>query len=372
MKNNLNKKITIMISTLEGGGAEGVCVTIANNFANSGWHVDLVILNLNDEIYADRLSDKINLIVLNVKHARYSILHLVKYLYKHKAKTVLVFNYELTVILLILRTILKFKIKIISRNINTLSIKMKYFSDLNLWTRYIVRPLIKYFYDKTDHVVNQCKSMREDLILNFPKLYSNSSVIYNPVSKRILDFRNEHDLYKKKKENYLLCVGRLEEQKAFHFAIEAFAGLVTKFPELRLKIVGKGSLENELRQKAIACSVSDKVDFEGFQKNIIPYYLYAKATLLTSYYEGYPNVLIESITMNTPVISFDCPSGPNEIIQDGVNGYLVNYLDTQDLKSKISILLKNKFDYEKLKTSVKKNQINQVFKEYENLVNSFN
>ena len=76
--------------------------------------------------------------------------------------------------------------------------------------------------------------------------------------------------------------------------------------------------------------------------------------------------------MNTPVISFDCPSGPNEIIQDGVNGYLVNYLDTQDLKSKISILLKNKFDYEKLKTSVKKNQINQVFKQYENLVNSFN
>ena len=76
--------------------------------------------------------------------------------------------------------------------------------------------------------------------------------------------------------------------------------------------------------------------------------------------------------MNTPVISFDCPSGPNEIIQDGVNGYLVNYLDTQDLKSKISILLKNQFDYEKLKTSVKKNQINQVFKQYENLVNSFN
>lgn len=371
MKKGLKKKITIMISTLSGGGAERVCVTIANDFIKNGWKVNLIILNLQDSTFLDHLSDKINLIVLNVKHARFSIIPLIKYLFREKVKTVLIFNYELTIILLILRKILKFKIKIISRNINTLSIKLKYLREQNFWTKYIVRPSIKYFYDKTDHVINQCEAMQKDLILNFPKLYSNSSVIYNPLSKQIFDYSERHNLNEIKKENYLLCVGRLEKQKAFHLAIEAFAGVADKFENLRLKIVGKGSLENELRQKASDCFVANKVDFEGFQKDIIPYYLFAKGTLLTSYYEGYPNVLIESIAMNTPVISFDSPSGPSEIIENGVNGYLVNYLDINDLKNKISILLQKKFDYQELKISVEKNQIKHISKQYEDLVNSF-
>ena len=169
-----------------------------------------------------------------------------------------------------------------------------------------------------------------------------------------------------------MCVGRLEEQKAIHFALEVFAGISDKFPELRLKIVGKGKLDKELKQKASEYSISSRVDFEGFQKDIIPYYLNARATMLTSYYEGYPNVLIESLALNTPVISFDCPGGPKEIIKNGVNGFLVNYLDIDDFKNKLIILLKNEFDYEDLKTSINKNQINQVFKQYENLINSFN
>ena len=75
--------------------------------------------------------------------------------------------------------------------------------------------------------------------------------------------------------------------------------------------------------------------------------------------------------MNTPVISFDSPSGPSEIIKNGVNGYLVNYLDINDLKNKISILLQKKFDYQELKISVEKNQIKHISKQYEDLVNSF-
>ena len=111
--------------------------------------------------------------------------------------------------------------------------------------------------------------------------------------------------------------------KGFHHAIKAFACIVEKYPYLRLKIVGKGSQEKNLKKIAEKYSVLKKVDFEGFHKEIIPYYLHARVTILPSLYEGYPNVLIESISMNTPVIAFDCPSGPNEIIIDGVNGYLV-------------------------------------------------
>ena len=70
------KKITFLVSSLSGGGAENVCVNIANKFAENNWEVDLVVLNLLNETYYSRLSDKINLVNLNVNHVRYSIIPL--------------------------------------------------------------------------------------------------------------------------------------------------------------------------------------------------------------------------------------------------------------------------------------------------------
>ena len=86
-----------------------------------------------------------------------------------------------------------------------------------------------------------------------------------------------------------------KKPNAFHYAIEGFASIANQFPELRLKIVGRGELENALKRHAERYSVLNRVDFEGFQKNIINYYLFAKATLLTSFYEGFPNVLLNQL-----------------------------------------------------------------------------
>ena len=367
----LTKRVTFIISSLSGGGAEGICINIANSLASNGWQVDLVVLNLNNEVYLDRISNKINLVVLDVNHTRYSFVPLLKYLYKNKIRLCLVFNHELAVTLVILRILFRLDVKIISRNISVLSIKIEQFRKKNIWERYVVRPLVTYFYQKIDHVVNQCHSMRDDLIKVYPQLHNNSSVIFNPISTHFEDYIKKNNLTNIEKKNYLLCVGRLEEVKAFHYAIEGFAGIAKKFPNLRLKIVGKGSLENDLRQKAIDHNVEARVDFVGFQKDVIQYYLYAKATILTSLYEGYPNVLLESLAMNTPVIAFNCPGGTNEIIQDGLNGHLVKYQDVDDLKKKLSTLLLNNYNNYDLKNSIKKNKIEQVFKHYEKLVTLF-
>ena len=368
---NSNKSITFLISTLSGGGAEGVCVGIANSFADNGWQVDLVVLNLDNAAYLDRLSHNVNLIVLNVDHARYSGLSLLRYIYKKKTKTVLVFNYELTVVLVILKILLRLKVKIISRNISTFSAKMSQFNQLSLWDKYVVGPLIKYFYHRGDYVLNQSKGMRDDLVSIYPHVVNKTSVIFNPIPAHLIEYANKNDLSQIKKENYLLCIGRLEKLKGFHHAIKAFAGIVKQYPYLRLKIVGKGSEEKKLKQIAKDYSVVDKIDFEGFKKNIIPYYLHARVTILPSLYEGYPNVLIESISMNTPVIAFDCPSGPNEIIIDGINGYLVKNQDVEDLRKKMLNFPYDKFDYNDLVNSINKNHIRKIFQDYENLVNKF-
>ena len=142
---------------MAGGGAESVCVNIANNLANLGWNVDLLVLTLKEEVYLNRLSKKVKLINLNSSKARYSISPLLGYIYKNKPNIILVFNYELSVMLVVLRYILKFKTKIISRNSSTLSIVIKEFQTKSLWAKYFIGPLIKYLYQKIDHVIISAK-----------------------------------------------------------------------------------------------------------------------------------------------------------------------------------------------------------------------
>ena len=136
------KKIVLLSSSLAGGGAESVCVNIANNLVNLGWNVDLVVLTLKEQVYLNRLSKKVKLINLNSSKARYSISPLLSYIYKNKPNIILVFNYELSVMLIVLRYILKFKTKIISRNSSTLSIVIKEFQTKSFWAKYFIGPLI--------------------------------------------------------------------------------------------------------------------------------------------------------------------------------------------------------------------------------------
>ena len=362
------QKLTFLISSLSGGGAEGVCVNVANSLVQQGWQVDLVVLHLNNSAYRDRVSDKVNLVVLGVNHARYAGLPLLKYIRNHKPEKVLVFNYELTVILVILRSIFRFKTKIIVRNITTFSQSRK--QAQGFWQKYIINPLIDRLYCKADQVINQCKGMREDLVERYPQLAEKSNVIYNPVAKHIEDYARSHELSHVEKQDYLLCAGRLEKEKAFHYAIEGFAGIAKEFPDLRLKIIGRGSLEQDLKQCAVDFGVAERVDFEGFQKDMIPYYLHAKATILTSLYEGFPNVLVESITLGTPVVAFDCPSGPSEIIQNGVNGYLVEYQDVEDFKQKLIRILLSNFNAIDVSHTANMNQVLQISKMYQALFHS--
>lgn len=362
MENLGNKKITLLISSLAGGGAQGVCVNLANGLADKGWETNLVLLHLDDAAYRDRVSAKVNLVVLGVKHARNSSLALLGYIRKNKPETILAFNYVLPVILVILRGIFRFKCKIISRNINTLSQKQSHATGF--WLKHVVRPFVDSFYINSDHIINQCEAMRDDLVALYPNISDKTSVIYNPLAKHIEYYANITDIENIEKQDYLLCVGRLEKQKAFHFAIQAFAKLSRDYPSLRLKIIGKGSLERELKQVVVDLGIVGRVDFEGFQKDLIPYYLHSKAIILTSLYEGFPNVLIESIGLGTPVVAFDCPSGPKEIIINGTNGYLVKYKCLIDLDDKLRLTLNRKWEASMILETVKPFYFENILDKY--------
>nr|WP_321459185.1 glycosyltransferase [uncultured Vibrio sp.] len=366
----MSRSITLIIGGLRGGGAEKVCVTLANGLVEQGYSVDLVVLSLNGAVREKELSPQVNLINLNVKHTRHSSFAIYRYLKQAKPQMVLSFNRQISVVLGIIRSVMRLDFTLISRNIIFLSIAEA--KKKGLWHGFIVKNLIKKFYSLSDYFIAQSSAMKVDLVDYLGVEASRVEVINNPVCQIIASHQMQISLgeaaIETAIEDYLLCVGRLEEQKAFHYAIEAFSKVAPKYPELRLKIVGQGSLEIDLKKCAAKFNVSERVDFEGFQEKMIPYYANAKATLLTSLFEGFPNVLVESITLGTPVVSFDCPSGPSEIIEDGVNGYLVGYQDVDALADKVSLVCEGSIIRSETQKTSDRYTIEKILQSYQSLI----
>lgn len=360
-----NKKITLFINSLNGGGAENVCVSLANGLAEIGWEVDLLLLNLNSSDYIGRVDNNVNVVVLGVNHTRGALFYVFKYLKVNNIKNILVFNYELTVLLVLLRGVAFLNYTIIARNIN--SIRNKKNNSKGFWRRFFVFPLIDLLYSKADLIIHQCEAMKKEFSDLYDAKNTKSIVINNPVAPYIEACMGGGRNDKKAcfEEQYLLCVGRLEEQKSFHFAIEAFSRIKSNLPFLRLKILGRGHLYKELRQLAIKLGVDEYVDFEGFKPNTAEYYRNAQAVVLTSLYEGFPNVLVESISLGTPVVSFDCQNGPREIIVEGVNGYLVKNFSLTDLSHKMRQACINDWSEEDIVATSKRYSSDKIIALYE-------
>ena len=314
---------------MQGGGAERVAVTIANALSHRGYEINFVVLNLVDSVHQDILEKEINLVNLRVRHARNSFLPILQFMNKMKPEIVLVFNHELAVLVSILRMLFQKRFILIARNINPLSEIRNHIQSL--WHGYFKDVIIKYLYNKSDQIIAQSEAMKKDLVENYRISLDKIVIINNPVAEEFERLRET----KICKDNEILYIGRLEEQKGLTYLIHAFKLVGKTEPHLRLRIIGKGSLQNELERYANALGISDRIIFEGYKKNTIPFYQKAKLTVLSSLYEGFPNVLIESIFCGTPVVAFDCKSGPAEIIKEGVNGFLVEYLNTQQLANKI-------------------------------------
>ena len=355
-----NKKIAFIIGSLSGGGAEQVCVTLANNFAKLEYEVELIVLHLKDSKYLNRVSNKVKLINLNTNRVRYSFWKLFKYLYGNKPEITIIFDYQITLFVNVLNIFISPRIKIVSRCMNTLSHKLK---SNNILLKYFNKILIKSAYNYSDLIISQSEGMKKDLVNNFRINKTNIKVINNPLNE-LIESNINRDI--NPKENYLLCIGRLEEQKNFNLVIEAFSKIKNRYPNLKLKIAGTGSLRKELIELSKKLEVSDRVEFLGFISgiNLINCYRNARLTLLTSLFEGFPNCLIESIALGTPVVSVNCPSGPSEIIINNVNGILVKGYQVKDFSEAIIKGLEINWDYKTVRNTSVRYFSNPIINEY--------
>lgn len=153
--------------------------------------------------------------------------------------------------------------------------------------------------------------------------YRNVETIYNPLNLKEINQLSKD--YINLQFDFVLGVGRMvfDNNKQFDLMIEAYSRSELPKKNIKLVLLGDGEQRKDLENLVLNKNLKDKVIFLGFQKNPFSYFKNARFTLLTSKYEGLPNTISESLACETPVIAFDCLSGPKELILDRNNGLLI-------------------------------------------------
>jgi len=314
---NPRHHILFLIPSLRGGGAERVIVTLLRHLDRSRFRLTLAVVDLRDAVYRDDLPQDVELIDLGCTRVRYALPRIATLIWKRRPDVVFSTLGHLNLALAIIRPLLPNRIRYIARETSIVSETLRGYSLSGLW-----RLAYRQFYCRFDTVVCQSRYMRDDLVGNFAFPSIKAVVIHNPVdTDRIRRLAAENVLTGMMPDgkNYaipvihLVAVGRMVPVKGFELLIEALA--LCRDPRLRLTLLGEGPLRKELETLAASRGVAGQVRFAGFQKNPYPFFAQADAFVLSSRFEGFPNVVLEALACGIPVIAAPAPGGVREILK---------------------------------------------------------
>ncbi|NCU32179.1 MAG: glycosyltransferase [Candidatus Moranbacteria bacterium] len=313
--------IAIILPSLAGGGAERVALFLCNKFCKRGLLVDLVIIN-NDGPLSFLVPKEARLIILNCKKPIRSIIKLVKYIKKAKPLSIFSFLTHVNIASSIAKIISCNKTKIVLSeriDINFIFSKEKYNFD-----SFLTKILVSILYKRANSIIAVSEGVSESIRKNLKFPPQNTEVIYNPIDfeKILLLSKDEINFPWKDNLPIIISLGRLTSQKDFSCILEAFLITKQRHPS-HLVILGEGEQRELLHQLSEQLKISDDVWLPGFQDNPYPFLARSSLYVLSSRFEGLPNVLIEALALNIPIVSTNCPSGPKEILANGKYGRLV-------------------------------------------------
>ena len=356
----MKKKIYFILPTLGGGGAERVAFHLLNNLSLDQFDLSVIVVYKNKGDYLKDLRQEVRRIFLEKDKIRYSIPSLYKALKEEKPDIVINFSFDL--MMLMGTFIIPFfkNTYFINRQINILS--MQKFNFLK-------KILLKVAYKNFDKIITQSRDMTEDLLKNIDISKEKIVEINNPVDiNRIEKLSNENiEIEFDKESKNLLCVGRLAPQKGFDLIIQSMPLLNSK--NIKLYVLGDGGEKENLLNLIEKLNLKERVFLLGRKSNPYAYMKNADLFILSSRYEGFPNVLIEAGSCGLYSICNNCPGGVNEIILEDLNGNIVDF-NNKDLVAKIiekSFIL-NK-DKNKIKESIKScYSLENIITKYEKLL----
>lgn len=221
----------------------------------------------------------------------------------------------------------------------------------------------KIFYKKANGIIAQTIYAKDTI----SKQLNHKNVITIP------NFLVESEEIQVDKKNEIVFVGRLVKSKGVDFLIRAFSKL--KKNNWKLIIVGDGPQKKSLESLVLNLNMNHKIIFKGNQKEVSSYYKRARIFAFPSLTEGFPNALLEAMSYGLACVSFDCVSGPSEIIQDGINGFLVENGNELALVEKLNLLIENEVLRNKISQEAiyvrKKYNIETIGKKYINILSKF-
>jgi glycosyltransferase involved in cell wall biosynthesis len=364
------KKLLFVLVSLSGGGAERVMIHIIKSLDKNKYETLLVLL---EDIYDYRedLPETVRIICLN-KRKRLDffklILKLRNIIISYRPDTVMSFDYYVNIISVISNMFLSKKTKIIISERNY--IEEYLYKERFKW---IKKYLIEFAYKKADIIISVSKKIKFALEKYFRIDPQKIKTIYNPIDLEAIRISTQENIvlpdFMFSSSPVYISAGRLVEQKRHDRLLRAFSVVKKRLHNAYLVILGKGALQDELEDLSDRLNIRESVYFAGFQSNPFVWISKSDVFVLTSDFEGFPNVIIEAMACGVPVISTNCPSGPDEIIENGRNGLLVPVDDENLLIEAMCNLVQDELLYAKIveegKRRVEEFALKRILNEYE-------
>jgi glycosyltransferase involved in cell wall biosynthesis len=324
-------KVMFFIATLNGGGAERVTVTLIRELNPKKFDIYLVLVN-KEGVFFELIPNYVKIIELKSTRTLFSIISLRKVIRDIQPDIIYSTLFRTHIAIELSIKGIHLKPKRIYRSPTSPKILLER-GEINSFMRY----LISRAYQNADMVLAQTSDMKKEIV-KYHNIDNNKVVTFiNPIDKDLIDNQIKNSL-NPFDDSFINIVGagRLSALKGFDTLLYAFKKVLDKNDKFFLHIIGRdGGEQLNLEKIANELSISHRVKFWGFQKNPYRFFYYTQLYILSSRREGLPNTVLENQYIGKPIVATRCISFMDELIDNGINGWVVDVDDINALSSAI-------------------------------------
>ncbi|RQG93045.1 glycosyltransferase [Natrarchaeobius halalkaliphilus] len=360
---------TFFTHNLGVGGAQRVLVNLSTELAKRGREIEIVVHTDKGKL-ASEVHDDVNIYYTNTPNFVPTIRSLRSYLRDRHPDVLLSTVNIANLAAIIAGKTTNTDTHHVVRMANTPSKKAQDYENKQIRHK-VVPYMMRGLYPLSDEILAVSAGLKDDLVQSYGIDPSKIRVIYNPtVTQAVFEKAEQpvdHRWLDDPSQDVILGVGSLIKQKDFETLIKSFCRVQQRI-DAKLLILGKGNQRDALGRLVQDLGLTSQVDLYGAVANPYSYMANADLFVLSSRWEGCPNVLIEAMACDTPVVSTDCPNGPREILRNGEYGPLVPMGDSNTMATAIVDQLENTSQFSNVKDRAMDFHVNVIADEYEKLL----